>query len=45
MFCCQDSFGFAAQCVSIPADLLPFCRSHPNPVKGFGASSPQEGVY
>lgn len=45
MFCCQDSCGFPAQCVSIPAHLLPFCRSNPNPVKGFGACCPQEGVY
>lgn len=45
MFCCQDSCGFLAQCVSIPAHLLPFYRSNPNPVKGFGAGCPRKGVY
>lgn len=35
MFCCQDSCGFPARCVSIPAHLLSFFRSNPNPVKGF----------
>lgn len=43
MFCCQDSCGFPAQCVSIPAHLLAFCRSNPNPAKGFGASCPRKG--
>lgn len=43
MFCCLDSCGFPAQCVSIPAHLLPFYRSNPNPVKGFGPVASRKG--